>query len=97
MHEIEFSPSSLEDLRSLRKPDQRQILNGIETQPRHEPTTEARNRKRLRPNELAAWELRICKFRVFYDVNNEERVVSIVAIGLKIGNLLFIRGEQTKL
>jgi mRNA-degrading endonuclease RelE of RelBE toxin-antitoxin system len=41
--------------------------------------------------------LRIGRFRAFYDVDEEERRVSIEAIGFKIGHELFIRGERTVL
>ena len=58
---------------------------------------ETRNRKELRPNEVASWELRIGRFRMFYDVDEEDRNVSIEAIGFKIGHELFIRGERTEL
>jgi hypothetical protein len=57
MHRIEFAPSALEDLKSLRKFEQRRVVHGIEPQLRHEPDVETSNRKRLRPNELAEWEL----------------------------------------
>jgi hypothetical protein len=34
---------------------------------------ETRNRKPLRDNPLADWELRVGRFRVFYEVDAEER------------------------
>ena len=55
---------------------------------------ETRNRKPLRPNEIANWELRLGKFRVFYNVEEEVLIVSIEAIGFKVGNLLFVRGVR---
>jgi mRNA-degrading endonuclease RelE of RelBE toxin-antitoxin system len=55
---------------------------------------EARNRKRLRPNETAEWELRIGKFRVFYDVDHTVRIVAIEAIAEKKGDSLFFQGEE---
>jgi mRNA-degrading endonuclease RelE of RelBE toxin-antitoxin system len=94
MYEIEFAPSALEDLKSLRKYEQQQLLDGIEAQLRYQPTIETRNRKRLRPNEFAEWELRIGQFRVFYNVNEQNLTVRIEAIGFKVGNLLFVRGER---
>lgn len=62
----------------------------------HQPTVERRNRKRLRPNPLAPWELRIGNLRVYFSVEEEpERVVKIRAIGVKKqGNRLFIGGEE---
>jgi mRNA-degrading endonuclease RelE of RelBE toxin-antitoxin system len=61
---------------------------------RYEPTIETRNRKYLRPNQTAEWELRIGKYRVFYDVDNVVRIVSIEAVGLKTGNTIRFRGKE---
>ena len=63
----------------------------------HEPTRGTRNRKRLRPNQLAEWELRVEAFRVFFDVLAEDEIVKVVAIGVKEGNDLFIHGEKYEL
>lgn len=62
----------------------------------HQPTVETRNRKRMRPNPLAPWELRIGNLRVYFSVEEEpERVVKVRAIGVKKqGNRLFIGGEE---
>ncbi len=81
----------------LRAYDQRRIIEAVQAQLRHQPTWETRNRKRLRPNELAEWELRISAFRVFYDVDEENELVKITAIGYKQGNTLFIHGEEYEL
>jgi mRNA-degrading endonuclease RelE of RelBE toxin-antitoxin system len=58
---------------------------------------ETRNRKQLRPNQTAEWELRVGKFRVFYDVDDQMHIVSIEAIGLKIGSNVFFRGKEQEL
>lgn len=63
------------------------------------PDRETRNRKRLdQPAPFdATWELRFGpsnRFRVFYEIDAEERVVWILAIGLKEGNRLIIGGEE---
>lgn len=97
MYEIEFTVEALKDLKSLRKFEQQQVLTGIEKHLRYEPTVEARNRKQLRPNDVAEWELRLGKFRVFYNVEDEVSIVSIEAVGFKLGHLLFIRGEKREL
>jgi mRNA-degrading endonuclease RelE of RelBE toxin-antitoxin system len=94
MYEIELSPEAFDDLAAFRKFDQVRIVAGIEAQLKQEPTTETRNRKRLRPNQLAAWALRIDSFRVFYDVLPEEALVKVVAIGEKLGNQLYIHSEK---
>lgn len=97
MYEIEFTPEALEDLKSLRKFEQKQVTKGIEVQLSHEPTVKTLNRKKLRPNDVAGWELRIGKFRVFYNVYDEQLIVSIEAVGFKVGNLLFFRSKERKL
>jgi len=49
------------------------------------------------PNPVAAWELRIGKFRVLYNVEETVKIVSIEAIGIKIGSDFVIRGEKRDL
>ena len=58
--------------------------------------TETKKRKRLRPNPLAPWELRLGAYRVFYEVVGTSKV-RILAIGYKQHNDLFIRGERVEL
>jgi mRNA-degrading endonuclease RelE of RelBE toxin-antitoxin system len=71
MFHITFTPEAIEDLRWFIKVDRKSIMEEIETQLRYEPAVETRNRKRLRPNQLAEWELRSGGFRVFFDVEEE--------------------------
>ena len=97
MYEINLLPTAQEDLNALRKFQQKEVLDGIKTQLRYEPTVETRNRKRLDPNDLAEWELRVGKFRVFYNVETEALIVRIEAIGVKVGDLLFIRDRRVDL
>lgn len=75
------------------------IQSEAETQLLFEPETETRNRKPLkRPLVFGAqWELRLGpdnRFRIFYQVNAENREVRILAIGVKYKNRLFIGGEE---
>ncbi|WP_316430123.1 addiction module toxin RelE [Leptolyngbya sp. NK1-12] len=63
----------------------------------YEPTVSTRNRKEMRPNPLAVWELRIGNLRVYYDVDEQESVVDIRAIGIKEGNQVRIGGEIVEL
>jgi mRNA-degrading endonuclease RelE of RelBE toxin-antitoxin system len=84
-------------LKSLKKNEQNEVLDDIDANLRHEPAIETRNRKRLRPNQTAEWELRIGQFRVFYDVYEAVKIVSIEAVGLKIGSLLRFRGKERPL
>ena len=94
MFEIKFTPDAIADLRWFIKEDRKTIMAELETQLCYEPAVETRNRKRLRPNKLAEWELRLGGFRVFFDVEEEDRLIQVIAIGYKEGSRLFIRGRE---
>jgi len=94
MFRIELTKGAIEDLRFFKKFEQRFLLETLERQLRAEPEVETQNRKPLRPNELARWELRIGTFRVFYNVRLVDRVVQIKSIGWKEHNRLLIRGKE---
>ncbi len=70
------------------------VLDTVDEQLMFQPTVETRNRKPMRPNPLAPWELRIGDLRVYYDVMEEpEPMVLIRAVGLKERNRVRIAGE----
>lgn len=94
MFRIEFTSDALSDLEAMRKYDQQRVVRELEEQTSHEPTIETRRRKRLRPNRLAEWELRVGAFRVFYDVEPDAGIVRVVAIAVKSGSRLFVHGEE---
>lgn len=59
---------------------------------------ETRSRKRLVANPIAPWELRVGRYRIYFDVQEEpERVVTIVAIGLKVREKVMIGGVEVRL
>jgi mRNA-degrading endonuclease RelE of RelBE toxin-antitoxin system len=64
--------------------------------PSADADVESRKRKRLRPNPLAPWELRIGSYRVFYEIR-ERQHVRILAVGHKQHNEIFIRGRKVEL
>ena len=97
MYTFAFTDSAMEDVRYLTKAAQTMVLSEIEVQLLNEPLKETRNRKPLRPNALADWELRAGVYRVFYDVDDAAHVVKVKAIGWKEHNALFIRGREFKL
>ena len=94
MFELEFTASAFDDLDFFKPYEQNRILDAIEEQLPHEPLTRTRHRKELRSTPLAAWELSIGAYRVFYDVELESQLVRIKAIGWKEHNRLFIRGKE---
>jgi len=82
--------------------DRSAILDVIEQQLSYEPATSKQNRKPVRvPNTVGAtWEIRTGRnnrYRIFYDVDIETKVVVVLAIGVKVGNRLLIGGEEISL
>lgn len=96
MFDIDFTSSAIGDIRYFRKAEQNIIVDAI-TQNLLEPLRPVRNRKSLESNELSEWELRIGRYRVFYDVDEIDKVVLVKAVGWKEHNKLFIRGKEYKL
>ena len=97
-YRIEYSPETVDHLRALTAAQQSLLLSTVETQLTHQPTVETRNRKLMRPNLLATWELRIRNRRVYYAVEDEpEQVVLIRAVGVKVRNRVRIGSEEMEL
>jgi mRNA-degrading endonuclease RelE of RelBE toxin-antitoxin system len=83
-YRIEYSPDVEHHLRMLTTRQQSMVLDEVEKQLKHQPTVETRNRKPMRPNPLAPWELRLGNLRVYYEVQQEpRRSVRILAVGIK--------------
>jgi mRNA-degrading endonuclease RelE of RelBE toxin-antitoxin system len=80
----------------------RLIRDKIEEQLQFEPNVETKNRKPLRqPAPFGAtWEIRFGpnnRFRVFYDVDEAQQTVQILAVGEKEANRLIVGGEEVEL
>jgi hypothetical protein len=74
------------------------VVDNVERRLLHEPTVETKNRKPMRPNPVAPWELRLGTLRAYYDVEEQpEQRVIIVAVGVKEGNRVRIGGEAIEL
>ncbi len=86
-YRIEYSPDAEDHLRVLTARQQAIVLDAVDEHLVHQPTVETRNRKPMRPNPVAPWELRIGNLRVYYDVEEEpEPVVYVRAVGIKERN-----------
>ena len=97
-YRIEYSPDVEEHLRALTARQQAIVLDTVDKQLLHQPTVETRNRRPMRPNPLAPWELRIGNLRVYYDVEEEpEPTVAIRAVGVKVRNRIRIGQEVIEL
>ncbi len=89
MYKIAIVPDALKELKDVPAFYRRLIMVAIEKQLAHEPSKATRNRKRLDPlvtgfeYEPPLWELRVQDWRVFYDVDDEERLVLVRAIRKK--------------
>ena len=77
---------------------QKMIVETVDEQLRFQPGVETRNRKPMRPNPLAPWELRVGSLRVYYDIAEApEPIVSIRAVGVKRGSRVRIGKEEIQL
>lgn len=95
---IELTREADEHLAALGAPDRALVLDSLESRLGHEPNVETRNRKRLRPNPVAPWELRIGRLRVYFEIEYDPRpLVRILAVGVKEGSRLRIGGEEVEL
>ncbi len=85
-------------MKHLDEGDRARVLQGVGAQLSHEPTRPTKNRKPMRPNWLAAYRLRIAgKLRVYYDVDEAARLVTIRGIGIKVRSQLILGGKEIDL
>jgi len=97
-YQIEYSPDTEDHFHILTTRQQVTVLDTVEKQLQYQPAVETRNRKPMRPNPIAPWELRIGNLRVYYDIEDDpECVVYIRAIGIKEENNVRIGKEVIKL
>jgi len=102
LFKIRYAPQTKAHLQAIERKYYTLICNTIDAQLRFEPLIETESRKPLsRPVEFGAdWELRFetnNRFRVFYEVNEIDREVNVIAIGVKWRNKVFIGGEEVEL
>lgn len=96
-YEITFTRHAAENLEGFDRRDRNLILDRIKEQLRYQPQVATRNRKLLRESPLADWELRVERFRVFYEIDDEAQSVKVLAIGEKRRERLFIGSREFKL
>jgi hypothetical protein len=103
-YRIRFADGAIGHLKALTASERATVVDAVGKQLSHEPLTETRNRKLLRPNPIASWELRVGRLRVFYDVASSGKrgarsssLVRVLAVGKKERNILRIGGEVVEL
>ncbi len=97
---IVYSPEVADHIDAIERKYHPLIEKAIDEQLSHTPKRLTRNRKPLEelPGPFGStWELQFGpdnRFRVFYEVIENEKTVWILAIGIKDGSVLFIAGEE---
>jgi mRNA-degrading endonuclease RelE of RelBE toxin-antitoxin system len=92
---IELKESVIDDLLWFGKKEGRMLLKEAEQILTADPLVHARNIKTLRPNPVAERELRLFgKYRVLFNVDEHNERVTIILVGEKRGNSLFVQGEE---
>ena len=94
---IEVTEQAKVDLARYTASVRKKIVAEIRKQLAHQPHVETKNRKSLRANPIATWELRAGRHRVFYEVDVPANSVCIIAIGHKDHDVLLIRGQEVEL
>ena len=99
---LSFAPEVVAHLDEIERKHHRLIRQTIHAQLSYTPTRETRNRKPMEQPAPsgATWELRFGpknRFRVFYEVDEAEGTVWILAIGVKEGARLLVGGREIEL
>jgi mRNA-degrading endonuclease RelE of RelBE toxin-antitoxin system len=102
LYKLIYAPAAHQHVRVIETKYHSLIRRTIEEQLLFEPDIETHNRKPLKKPVFfaATWEIRFGpdnRFRVYYDVNEKEHTVAILAIGVKIGNRLKIGNEEVEI
>ena len=78
---LRYTEKVLADLGTLRKFDQRRVLDAIVLHLSHEPTRVSKSRiKRMVQPFWSQYRLRIDEFRVYYDVDLNARAVNLLRV-----------------
>lgn len=96
---VVFDMLALDHMEAIETKYHSLIRRAVDDQLVVEPDTPTRNRKPLlRETAMGAtWELRCGpgnRFRIFYDVHRDQRVVVVLAIARKVGSRLLVGKER---
>lgn len=80
-YEIRYADRAVADLSSLRAFDQRKIMEGIELHLTSRPTFVSKSRiKAMAQPFWSQFRLRLDDYRVYYDVDDEQRRVNVLRV-----------------
>ena len=92
---VTVKESVIDDLRWLGRTQGRLVLKEASKRLTANPIAETRNMKTLRPNPVAQRELRLSgKYRLLFNVDAPNRLVTIVLVGEKRGDSLIVQGKE---
>ena len=92
---VTLKQSVIDDLRALGRKQGRAALTVATERLSSDPLATTRHLKSLRPNPVAHRELRLFdRYRVLFTVDEAETTVTIVLVGEKRGNSLYVQGER---
>ena len=99
LYRLRFAPEVVAHLQAIDGKYHSFVRSSIRIRLTADPVKATRNRKPLEPPApfSATWELRFGpnnRFRVFYDVDEEDRRVDVLAIGVKDRERLFVAGQE---
>jgi mRNA-degrading endonuclease RelE of RelBE toxin-antitoxin system len=94
---LDMSEDASKDLSYYRAFERKLITDEVVIQLVDQPDIETHNRKRLGDNPIAQWELKVGKFRVFYEIDVDGQLVTVVSVGHKEHNALYIRGKAVQI
>ena len=92
---VEIKETAVEHLRWFGKKTGRKLLQTCLHRLELDPLADTKNLKTLRPNPVAQRELRLFgKYRILFSVDESEKLVTIILVGEKRGDRLFVLGEE---
>jgi mRNA-degrading endonuclease RelE of RelBE toxin-antitoxin system len=95
---VEYTLEAVGHLTGLTSHQRALVLDQVPRKLAHQPTLPTRNRKLLRANPVAPWELRIGDLRVYFDVEESPiAVVTVRAIGVKVRERVLIGDKEIDL
>src|SRR5271166_1536767 len=84
-YQIRYANEAVEDIRRMRKFDQRKVLEGIEIHLTHQPKFLSKSRiKAMSQPFWSQYRLRVDEFRVYYDVDDDNCVVNVLRVLMKM-------------
>jgi mRNA-degrading endonuclease RelE of RelBE toxin-antitoxin system len=92
---VEVKEAAVKHLQWFGKKTGRKLLQAALQRLEQDPLVETKNLKTLRPNPIAQRELRLFgKYRILFSLDDKKHLVTILLVGEKRGNRLWVLGEE---